>query len=89
LSEAISKTFANRNTALPSKIDTLVQELKNDPSKEKQWAGFIRRNRLDNAPDKISIVLDDISSFLSLPVKVLKKGQSCKSRWNAPGPWVD
>jgi len=89
LAEAITKTFTNRNTELPSKIGTLIHELKHDPSKEKQWVGFKRKNKLNNAPDEFSIVLDDISSFLSLPVKAIKVRNPCESRWNAPGPWVE
>ncbi len=89
LSEAILKTFKNRYTNIPSDIDTLVNKIKNDPSKENQWAGFIRKNKLNNTPDELSTVLDDIFSFLSLTVKVLKEKYPCKSRWKAPGPWVE
>jgi hypothetical protein len=88
LTEAISKIFANRSTELPSKIGALINELKHDPPKEKQWVGFKRKNKLNNAPDEFNKVLDDISSFLSLPVKAIKVRHPCESRWNAPGPWV-
>jgi len=89
LAEAISKTFTKRNTAIPSKISSLIHELKNDLSKKKQWAGFIRKNKLNNAPDELSIVLDDISSFLSLPIKVINERHPCKYRWNASVSWIE
>jgi predicted nucleotidyltransferase component of viral defense system len=88
LVEAISKTFKRRHTSLPADLSTLIQKLESDTSKGKQWVGFIRKNRLNNAPGELSKVLDDIYLFLSKPVEALKEGLDCPYRWNAPGPWI-
>ena len=79
LSEAISKTFNKRRTELPSNIDEFIRGLKSDPAKDRQWKGFIRKNKLEDAPSTLDDVLDAILSFLSSPVKKLTEVQAWKS----------
>ena len=89
LSEAISKTFNKRRTELPSNIDEFIRGLKSDPAKDRQWKGFIRKNKLEDAPSTLDDVLDAILSFLSSPVKKLTEGQAWKSEWKKSGPWTE
>jgi len=89
LSEAIARTFTNRHTDIPSGIESLVQALKNEASKESLWGGFLKRNRLDNAPSKFGEVLDDITVFLTVPLESLESGSRRETKWKAPGPWSE
>jgi hypothetical protein len=89
LRKAIGRTFKNRHTHIPSGIEPAVQALKNEELKQRQWTGFLKRNRLDNAPSKFGTVLDDIADFLSLPLKSLGSDTHPTAKWKAPGPWTE
>ena len=50
LSSAIQATFARRQTHLPAEIPIgLTDEYAQDPSKQTQWAAFLRKNNLATA----------------------------------------
>ncbi len=87
LSLAIDRTFRNRHTDIPSGIEPAVQALKNEELKQRQWTGFLKRNRLENAPSIFGTVLDDIAVFISLPLKSLGSNTRHAAKWKALGPW--
>lgn len=56
LGEAIQHTFARRGTALPVGLpEGLTAEFAKDPTKQAQWAGFVRKSRLE-APGLAEVV---------------------------------
>ena len=64
LRQAIEATFARRQTALPAWPDALSDALANDPTKQTQWAAFIRRNGLTGLPAKFSEAVVSIREYL-------------------------
>ncbi len=47
LGKAIAATFERRRTAIPEVIPVaLTQEFLRTPARQRQWEGFVRRNRL-------------------------------------------
>ena len=89
LTEAISKTFTNRKTKLPSDINVFLHTLLGDPLKERQWNGFIRSNRLEDAPHDFKTVINEISNFLVSPVKCIIRGTTCNAMWKFPNAWIE
>lgn len=56
LGEAIRHTFARRETALPVELpEGLTLAFASDPAKQSQWAGFVRKSRLE-APSLAEVV---------------------------------
>jgi len=52
-----------------------------------QWQGFIRKAKLDNAPDSFQDVIADLKIFLEPIASSSDMGQAFTSTWTAPGPW--
>ena len=51
LLQAISATFARRGTPLPQRLPMGLSDMfAKDPSKQKQWAAFLRKNKLQAPP---------------------------------------
>lgn len=57
LRRAIDATFARRRTALPVWPGPLNDAFANDPTKQTQWAAFIRRNGLTGLPPRFTEVI--------------------------------
>jgi hypothetical protein len=89
LSNAIKKTFARRETALPTEtILVFTAEFFDDADKKKQWAAFCNKNR--NYVPEISLaqVCGDIATFL-LPVVHGLNGQGpIPKKWER-GAWAE
>ncbi|HEY0967854.1 MAG TPA: nucleotidyl transferase AbiEii/AbiGii toxin family protein [Opitutaceae bacterium] len=64
LRQAIEATFARRKTSLPKWPEPLDDELANDPTKQTQWAAFIRRNDLTGLPGRFADVIVAIRNQL-------------------------
>jgi hypothetical protein len=88
LSNAIAKTFSNRGTKIVPEPIGLTAKFANDPTKESQWRGFIRKSRLDTSPDLVEVLIA-IANFLGPLANALRAGKSFKGKWTAPGPWMD
>jgi len=67
LLSAVKGTFANRETKLPKEPTALTEQFSNTPGKQAQWAGFLRKSRLTNAPTALEQVIADLRPFL-LPI---------------------
>ncbi|MBC8041778.1 MAG: nucleotidyl transferase AbiEii/AbiGii toxin family protein [Opitutaceae bacterium] len=65
LRQAIEATFAHRQTPLPTWPNTLDDVLANDPTKQTQWAAFIRRNGLTGLPSKFAEVVVSFREYLA------------------------
>jgi len=87
LSAAIRATFASRQStipALPVGLSTIFGE---DQARARQWRGFVRRNRLDGAPEEFAAVIVSVADFLTPVTDALASGRSFSAIWRAPGPW--
>jgi hypothetical protein len=89
LAEAILKTFSTRGTKIPAKPLALADAFAKDTSKAAQWRGFLRRNRLSEAPKDLMEVIISIAAFLKPIAEQLEAGRVFKATWKAPGPWCE
>jgi len=65
LQEAIKATFARRQTPLPLPPEPFSDRLATDPIKQTQWAAFLRRNNLAEAPSEFRLVVNELSKRLA------------------------
>jgi predicted nucleotidyltransferase component of viral defense system len=89
LAKAITKTFSTRGTKIPSEPLALTDAFAKDTTKATQWRGFVRRNRLSEAPKDLTEVIVSIGVFLKPISESLAAGHVFKSIWKAPGPWSE
>jgi len=87
LSMAVSRTFQNRQTAITPQPVALTPAFANDPVKQTQWKGFLRKSRLDMAPQDLPTVIEIISRFLLPLAEALSAGQEFSPVWQPSGPW--
>jgi hypothetical protein len=89
LSEAITKTFFTRGAKIPAEPLALTDGFAEDSAKDNQWRGFVRRNRLSEAPKDLAEVIVSIGAFLKPISQGLAAGHVFKLIWKAPGPWSE
>lgn len=65
LQEAIKATFARRQTPLPHPPEPFSDRLATDPIKQTQWAAFLRRNNLVEAPSTFRLVVNELGERLA------------------------
>jgi hypothetical protein len=83
LCEAIEKTFERRGTVLPiGEPVALTAEFSGNPQKQAQWAGFIRRMKLQDVP-LLAEIVDRLREFLMPPLRAASAGEDCHSKWIA------
>jgi hypothetical protein len=87
LKTAIGKTFENRKTPIPEEALALTSAFAQDPTKQIQWKGFLRKARLQNAPENLSDVVDALRAFLQPVVDAARAAVDFADTWKAPGPW--
>lgn len=88
LKKAIEKTFNQRKTPLSDDNLIFRSEFYNDQGRQQQWAAFLRKSRLDNAPKDFKAVMTEVTLFLK-PVIISILDKHGKNRvWNAKiGKW--
>ncbi len=87
LASAVSQTFQNRQTAINPQPIALTAAFANDPIKQTQWKGFLRKSRLDIAPPQLADVIDAIGEFLLPLASALAEGRTFDSTWQPTGLW--
>lgn len=88
LATAIRKTFARRGLEVDPHPVALTDEFVGDAGKAAQWRGFVRKSRLEGAPEDLAEVVGAISAFLGPVAEALSEGRDFKDRWEAPGTWL-
>jgi hypothetical protein len=86
LHAAISATFRRRDTAITPEPQAFASDFALDPSKQPQWAGFLKRMRPSEAPAKFSDTVDLVRSFLQPINAALVANASFSMDWKHPGP---
>lgn len=89
LAKAIGATFARRKTRIPDDLPALIDSLAADPQKQSQWAGFLKRNNLKDAPADFPSLLAQIGTFLIPVTTACAKDRPFHRQWNPPGPWKE
>ncbi len=87
LAQAIEKTFENRGTKLDPEPIALTPNFTTAESTQKQWAAFVKRSQLDDAPKTLDEARDLLRRFLLPPVAAILAKQGFFAGWIAPGPW--
>lgn len=82
LSEAIKKTFARRDTKLPSGTPLVfTSEFFDDSDKKKQWAAFCNKNRSYVPEMSLESVCQEIRAFLMPLVEALNVNAALPPKW--------
>ena len=87
LSNAIVRTFTNRNTNVQAVPIALTVAFASDIVKQTQWEGFLRKTKLDSAPTSLQSVIDELTPFLRPVATAIQDQLPFAGRWVAPGPW--
>jgi len=87
LSEAISRTFENRRTAMSAVPIALTAAFANDSIKQTQWKGFMRKSRLEFAPATFPVVVEGLGHFLGPLAAALATGNDFVLSWSPSGKW--
>ncbi len=88
LAEAIRATFERRNTALPQEAPiALTTAFAEDPAKQAQWRGFLRRTALAMAPEPFADIQTKVAAFVLPPTKAIADGSAFTGIWEPGGPW--
>ena len=87
LATAVTQTFSHRKTAITPQPVALTAAFANDPIKQTQWKGFLRKSRIDTAPRDLPVVIEAISQFLLPLAQAHSAGQDFSSVWEPGGSW--
>lgn len=87
LALAIERTFTTRGTTISGDPIALTEDFAKEASRQTQWRGFVRKNRLVDAPADFSAIVEAIAFFLGPLAKALAVGEDFQGSWKAPGPW--
>ena len=88
LAEALRATFEQRRTKLPQETPgALAPEFSENPTKQAQWQGFLRRTAIAMAPEPLPIVLAKICEFVMPPMTAVARDVTFEETWPPGGPW--
>ncbi len=87
LAQAIHETFRARQTMLSQTPAAFSDVFANDREKQAQWAAFVRRIQVENAPTSLSDVVQYIKAFLQPVIQALIEERPFVQRWLPGGPW--
>jgi hypothetical protein len=87
LAQAVEKTFTHRGTRLDADPVALTPSFMAAENTQKQWAAFVKRSQLDNAPKTLDDARAQLRSFLLPVASAVLAAQSFADSWSAPGPW--
>ena len=87
LAESIARTFDRRGTRLDANPIALTAAFTNAETTRRQWAAFIRRTNLGDAPATIEEIREPIREFVLPVVSALVEKRAFTGRWRAGGPW--
>jgi hypothetical protein len=88
LTASVRSTFERRRTAIPNSLPVaLTTDFAAIPEKQAQWTGFLRKNRLTNAPRELAPVIERLAGFLGPILEAVRERRDPPARWPAGGPW--
>ncbi|WP_203329167.1 nucleotidyl transferase AbiEii/AbiGii toxin family protein [Candidatus Laterigemmans baculatus] len=87
LATAIQATFANRRTEVRSEPVGLSEAFSRDPTKQTQWAAFLRKSKLTGVPTDLTTVVEELRSFLAPIAIAILQRKAFELTWKEPGPW--
>ncbi len=88
LCRAIAATFKRRKTTVPNTVPVaLTAQFAEDATKQKQWQGFLNKNRLQPRHADFGAVIEAIRKFLMPPTLSLAQKQTFKKIWTPGSDW--
>lgn len=88
LISAIRATFERRDTDIPSEPPmALTSEFAGTEGKQEQWSAFLKKNRLNSAPNNLSEVIENINGFLQPVLLTAVGSRVAPGTWPPGGPW--
>lgn len=81
LSEALRKTFTNRDHSFTVEQFEQVMSFDSDDAMQKKWKAFVRK--IDTKTDDYSTVLKTICAFLTKPFTAAIEGKELNEHWSA------
>lgn len=88
LISAIERTFSHRRTKVIADPTAFSQEFMSAQAKLTQWQAFLRKSRIQDAPQDLAAVVRAIAMFLSPLAEAINEGKPFVGNWRAPGPWT-
>lgn len=79
LTEALKKTFANRNHLFTIEQFEQIMTFDNDVAMQKKWKAFVKK--INTETDDFKIVLDTIKKFLEEPFTAVIDNKEYSKRW--------
>jgi len=87
LASAVTETIKRRQTTVPDGTPTGISaSFGTDAMKQAQWAAFLRKMGMADAPD-LPTVVAQLHEFLMPLVSAARTGKADHDRWPAGGPW--
>ena len=87
LTDALKKTFANRNHVFTIEQFEQMLEFDSDEAMQKKWKAFVRK--IDTATDDFDVVLKTIKSFLTKPFIAVFENKEVTEQWSATkNEWI-
>lgn len=88
LMQALTATFKQRSTPLPIALPlALTEAFYDDPMRQAQWNGFVRRGRLEEEAKKLSEVATVIAEFLLPLAQAAATNSPFEKHWPPGGGW--
>ncbi len=88
LSRAISATFDRRGTPIPVERPVgLTDGFADDDQKRAQWAAFLRRTKLPDAPSELRDVVEVVRRFVEPPLHAAAAADDFTARWLPSQGW--
>jgi predicted nucleotidyltransferase component of viral defense system len=85
---AIRSTFARRDSAVPVEPPAgLTPEYYEDPARQAQWRGFLRRTAATDTTLVLAEVVERIRTFALPPMSAVASDEPFGLVWNSGGPW--
>ncbi len=88
LANAITATFARRNTALPTELPlALTRQFSENPAKVRQWQAFVNKNRI--AANTLTDTVALLALLLWPPTDIAANQRDTAGTWNpGSGKWL-
>lgn len=87
LTEALRKTFVNREHNFTAEQFEQVMSFDDDVAMQKKWKAFVRK--IDTKTDDYSTILKTIKAFLTKPFTAAVVGKEFTEKWSATnGKWI-
>lgn len=82
LQQALLRTFEHRKTEFNPATVVFKENFRTDPTRQSLWIGFLRRTKIEGAPEDFSSAMNAIEEFLSPIFKACCRREGFMGIWN-------